>query len=156
MRCRHIFPHQHKSTRDRIHWWHLLLTQFVISGFGQSAWHLVIVSNRPMPKVCHKWRSSCTIANLNQVEDSKLIRIHVTKANLVTFYKIFDMFNVKNDGIILRSMHLEIFILTLNCGFFFKNSSLHKSKICYINCLTWGSFVIAIVRHIINTENSNI
>lgn len=89
-------------------------------GFGQSAWHLVIVSNRPMPKVCHKWRSSCTIANLNQVEDSKLIRIHVTKANLVTFYKIFDMFNVKNDGIILRSMHLEIFILTLNCGFFKK------------------------------------
>ena len=55
-----------------------------------------------MPKVCHKWRSSYTIANLNQVEDSKLIRIHVTKADLVTLYKIFDTFNVKNDDIIFR------------------------------------------------------
>lgn len=127
MRCRHIFPHRHKSTRDRIHWWHLLLTQFVISGFGQCAWHLVIVGNGPMPKVCHKWRSSCTIANLNQVEDSKLIRIHVTEADLVTLYKIFDTFNVKNDDIIFRSMHLESF----------KISSLHKSKTRYIYCLTW-------------------
>lgn len=132
MRCRHIFPHRHKSTRDRIHWWHLLLTQFVISGFGQCAWHLVIVGNGPMPKVCHKCRSSYTIANLNQVEDSKLIRIHVTEADLVTLYKIFDTFNVKNDDIIFRSMHLESFISTLNCVFLKIHHCINQRLVTFI------------------------